>query len=440
VDGVREKTWAWPLAVGLLSAAVGLYDLGRRSFWIDEAFNIVLVRDGWPLFLRTIGGREPSQAVYLLFLKPYVALVGHGEVVTRLPSVLAGAFAAALLVVLGRRLFGLWVGVVAGLLLAVDGTFVEWSQYARTYSLAVLASVITTLVFVRACASPTRRRFLQYGLVGAVSIYTHFYAGFVLVAHAAAVLVRRPRFPLRLLGGAWAVIGVGLIPFAGYVVAGSRSPVEWIPPLDVHEVWSSLWFAAGENAALLVLAFVGAFFTLRARATRDDGALIVAWLAAPLVCGALVSLVKPALVPRFLIVASPAVALLAALAIARPARREIRVAATGLVVVFAIPGLVHTYTQNPEDWRAAAAAARAAVRDGSTVAVLPDFGWRALDVYAPDVPRVTHPTGRAVTVLVTGSSSSRRALVGAFIGHSPYGLARTERVGPDFVAERWVRR
>ena len=127
MDGVREKTWAWPLAVGLLSAAVGLYDLGRRSFWIDEAFNIVLVRDGWPLFLRTIGGREPSQAVYLLFLKPYVALVGHGEVVTRLPSVLAGAFAAALLVVLGRRLFGLWVGVVAGLLLAVDGTFVEWS-------------------------------------------------------------------------------------------------------------------------------------------------------------------------------------------------------------------------------------------------------------------------------------------------------------------------
>jgi mannosyltransferase len=432
--------WAWPAGVGVLAGALGLVDLGRRSFWIDEAYNVVLVRDGWSIFVRTIVDREPSQGVYLVFLKPYLAVAGHGEIAARLPSVLAGASAAGLLVVLGRRLFGLRVGVLAGLLLAIDGKFVEWSQYARTYSLAVLASVITTTLFVRACAAPSRRAFLQYGAAGAISIYCHFYAGFVLVAHVAAFLLRRPRLPRRLLVEGWAAIGVGLVPFALYVAAGTRSPVDWIPPLDLHEVWSSLWFAAGENAGVLALAVAGAAAALQLGTSRFEGALTVGWVVFPLACGVLVSVIKPALVPRFLIVASPAVALLAALALERVTSHLLWSAAVVVLVALSIPALVHTYTQNPEDWRAAAASARSAVTQGSTVAVVPGFDWRALDVYAPDVPRVTRPAGRVMTVFATGPPAARRDLVSQFIGRAPYRLERTDRVGPDFVAERWVRR
>ena len=437
---LSEQKWAWPLGVGLFASALDLYDLARRSFWIDEAFNIVLVRDGWSTFIRTIGVREPSQAVYLVFLKPYLGVVGDGEIVTRLPSVLAGALAAALLVDLGRRLFDLRVGVLSGVLFAVDGKFVEWSQYARTYSLAVLASVITTMLFLRACRRPSRRTFVQYAVAGAISIYCHFYAGFVLVGHAAAFTLRRPRPSIRRLVEAWIVIGVGLIPFAVYVVAGTRSPVEWIPPLHAHEVWSAIWFAAGENAALLVLAIVGAAAVLRSAGSRFEGAVAVGWAVAPIVCGSVVSVLKPALVPRFLIVVTPALALLAAYAATRLAKTRFQVVAVLLLVALSIPALVHTYTQNPEDWRAAAKTARAAVRDGSTVAVLPDFGWRALDVYAPDVVRTTRPAGRTMTVLVSAAPRARRGLVASFIGRAPYRLVRIDRVGPDFVAERWVRR
>jgi hypothetical protein len=295
------------------------------------------------------------------------------------------------------------------------------------------------MVFARACAAPSRRTFLQYGAVGAVSIYAHFYAGFVLVAQAVAFIVRRPRLPLRLIAGSWAVIGIGLIPFAGYVVAGTRSPVEWIPRLSLSELWSSLWFAAAGNVALLALAVVGAFLIMRA-GDRFEAALTTGWIFLPIACGALVSVVKPALVPRFLIVASPAVALLSAVAVMRLAQPAARVLATVVVVGFAIPGLVRTYTQNPENWRAAAVTARAAARQGSTVAVLPEFAWRALDVYAPTVPRVTTPSGRTMTVLVTGNASARRRLVSSFIGRAPYRLVRTDHVGSDFVAERWAHR
>jgi hypothetical protein len=300
--------------------------------------------------------------------------------------------------------------------------------------------VVTTILFVRACSAASRRSFVQYAVVGAISIYCHFYAGFVLVAHAFAFLVRRPRLARRLLVDAWIVIGVGLIPFAVYVAYGTRSPVEWIPPLSAHELWSSIWFAAGENAGVLALAALGTAALLRLASSRFDDALIVGWVLAPLVCGAAVSFVKPALVPRFLIVAAPGMALLAALGAESLRRRGLQAAAIAVVVALAIPVLVHTYTQNQEDWRAAARAARQAVHQGSTVAVLPDFGWRALYVYAPDVSRVTSPAGKTMTVLVTASPSSQRALVAAFIGRAPYRLVQTDRIGPGFVAERFVRR
>ncbi len=439
----RLGAWAPPAAVAAVTLALGSFDLTRRSYWIDEAFNVLLVREPWSTYLRTIGAREPSQGVYLLFLKPYTALVGRSELATRLPSVLAAAAAAALLVDLGRRLFGTRVAVVAGVLLAVDGRFVEWSQYARTYSLAVLAAVATTTLFVRACGSGTRRAFLVYGLAGAVSVYCHFYAGFVLVGHAAAFPAHRPRLPVRRLAEAWAVIAVGLVPFAAYLVRGTRSPVEWIPPLSLHEVGSAIWFAAGANVGLLVAALAGvASLVAYARRPAFEGSLATAWAAAPIVCGVLVSVVKPALVPRFAIVASPAIALLAALALDRLARVSAALAAAlgATVLVLALPALVHTYRQDPEDWRAAAQVARSAVRDGSTVAVLPDFGWRALAVYAPYVPRVESPSGRTMTLLVAASPSDRRPLVTSFIGRAPYRLLRIDRVGPDFVAERWAHR
>jgi hypothetical protein len=132
--------------------------------------------------------------------------------------------------------------------------------------------------------------------------------------------------------------------------------------------------------------------------------------------------------------------LLAAYAATRLAKTTFQVVAVLFLVALSIPALVHTYTQNPEDWRTAAKTARAAVRDGSTVAVLPDFGWRALEVYAPDVVRTTRPAGRTMTVLVSAAPRARRGLVASFIGRAPYRLARIDRVGPDFVAERWVRR
>src|SRR5262245_53794090 len=80
------STWFPPAVVGLCAGLLMSFRLDRRSFWTDEAYDVVLVRGAWPSLLRTIGDTEPSQAVYLVLLKPWVALVGQSEALVRFPS------------------------------------------------------------------------------------------------------------------------------------------------------------------------------------------------------------------------------------------------------------------------------------------------------------------------------------------------------------------
>jgi len=430
--------WVAAAAVGLCAALLMSIRLDRRSFWTDEAVNVVLVRDGWLSLLRTIGDHEPSQAVYLVLLKPWIAVVGQAEWLVRLPSVLFGAAAVALTVVLGTMLMDRLTGVVAGLVLATNAAFIEWSQYARTYSLAVLASVATTIVFVLVLrSSGSSRAWLGYGALGAVSVYCHFFAGFVLVAQAVAALVRDGRAALGRLALAWAVILIGLIPFAAYVVRGSRNQVEWIPEPGAGQIWNSVHFAAGLNAVILVGAIAGAILLARSDRGRWTTALVVGWAVLPLLEGLLVSVVHPALVPRFLLVTAPALALLTGYALTRlpPAGTLL-----GLVLIIAVSGwrLTGIYDRPPHDWERAGNMATDAYHHGTDVAVAPSFAWRDLALYAPDVQRVIAPTGRPLLVLVWASTDEQvRAATTPLIGASGYRLISQTHIGTDIRVQRW---
>ena len=115
-------------------------------------------------FVRTIVVREPSQAIYLMFFKPWTAVVGAHEALSRAPSLVAAVLTTFLVVLLGCRLFDLATGVLAGLLLATNASFIEWSQYVRIYTVAALAAVVTTYLFVRATVRTDTRSWLVYGL------------------------------------------------------------------------------------------------------------------------------------------------------------------------------------------------------------------------------------------------------------------------------------
>ena len=68
----------------------------------------------------------------------------------RFPSVVGAMLASALLVVLARKLFDRRIALLSGLFLATSPFFVKWSQQARVYPLLLAASLVATLLLLRA--------------------------------------------------------------------------------------------------------------------------------------------------------------------------------------------------------------------------------------------------------------------------------------------------
>ena len=110
---------------------------------------------------------------------------GDGEVLVRLPAVLAGTLAVVAVYLLGKRLFGIRAGLVSALLAALVPFSVWYSQEARAYALFML---LTTLQMLFALTAVKRGRWFDWlGLAAftGLNLYTHYLA----LAPTAAVTV-----------------------------------------------------------------------------------------------------------------------------------------------------------------------------------------------------------------------------------------------------------
>ena len=345
--------WFDSVAVAAVSALAGIIAIGRRPLWLDEAFDVQWTHLGWHDYLSLTFRSEMGQAVWLLLLKPWLSIAGHGEVAARAPSVLFAAAACALLVPVGRTLLGgRLAGAAAGLLMACSAFVVFWEQQARTYSLALFASVAVTYLFLRALRSSGWRWWLLYALVGVVAVYTHFFVGLVLVAHAAAALTFRPR-PGRPAVYAGFIVVLLALPAAAFAIDMSTAR-GFIPPLTLDGFTAELHLLAGGRWAVAAAAVAGAVL-VAARVDRWKAVLLIGWLVVPIATTAALSISHPSFIARYLIGVVPAASLCGAYLLTRTPRWW-SAAAVVATCAWAL-GPVADWYRSPfsEDWRAAAA-------------------------------------------------------------------------------------
>lgn len=74
---------------------------------MDEAATVSAIDRNLPDLIRMLGIIDAVHGFYYLLLRGWAALFGVFEVALRLPSLLAVAVAAGLVVVIGRRIGGL---------------------------------------------------------------------------------------------------------------------------------------------------------------------------------------------------------------------------------------------------------------------------------------------------------------------------------------------
>jgi hypothetical protein len=237
-------------------------------------------------------------------------------------------------------------------------------------------------------------------------VFTHPFCGFVLAGQVASLaLLPGERIPWRAAVPATLGSAAALIPLA---VLLSRSPterIEWIPAPEFEFVrLYAERLVGGDNGQtqlllyllLVGIAVAGAVALARRRGWRTVQTwrvgLVVIWLLAPFVLGLLVSLFQPLLQARYLIVAVPPLAILAAAGLMR--LRWAPAVAVGIVLLVAmhVADVRDGYDDPNEDWRSAAAVIAPRAERSDTVVVHP-LGAPALTYYLDrtDSP-VTDPT------------------------------------------------
>ncbi len=409
-------------AVGILAAVLGAVRLDRRPLWMDEAFDVHFTTLGWSEYLEVVREFEMSQALYLLALKPWLAIATTDEWAARVPSVVFAAAACALMVPLGARLLGSRLaGVVAGLFLACNAFSVEWSQQARTYTLAMLAAVVVTYLFVRAAESSSWGRWIAYGVGAGLAVYAHFVVAFVLAAHYPALIAlgRLSAVKRWLVGASLAFLVAA--PAFDFAVNNDRGQTGWVPPLSRRVVNESVEALAGGNGVFLGLAMLGVALAVQRSGRSTDRwrlVLTAAWVTIPFLLALGISLFKPLFTDRYLIVVLPALSLAGALVVTSGGRPA-AVAATVVVLVVALQRVGDWYTGFVEqDWRAAAALVERRAAPPDTIVVQPAWLAPVAGYYLKEPPETDGLSPGTTWIL---SFIDRRAEIDAYVrgaGHT----------------------
>ena len=162
-----------------------------------------------------VGATESTPPLFYLLTWAWVHLIGSdGAAAMRTVSALA--LVAAVPVAYGalRRLVGWEAALATAALLAVSPLLSWYAVDARAYGLLVLVGLLSVWAASAAIERPDARRLALWALAAAAALWTHWFAGFLVLGEALALLwLRRDAWRGVLLAGGTALLAV--VPLLG---------------------------------------------------------------------------------------------------------------------------------------------------------------------------------------------------------------------------------
>lgn len=175
---IHVTSWAGLLVVAL-AFVVRLVNLDGRPLWYDESFAVLYAEKSFPaMWYGTITQVAGVAAdVHPLFfystLHAWMLAVGQSPQAVRLLSVILGTATVFVAYLLARRLFDERIGLVTAVFVALAPFHVYYSQEVRMYALLGLTSITMVLFFVRAWSGGGKGNWVAFGLLGALTLYSH---------------------------------------------------------------------------------------------------------------------------------------------------------------------------------------------------------------------------------------------------------------------------
>lgn len=419
-----RRRWLALGALAGLALALRLVGIGAASFWSDEAFTALWIRE--PLgFLWGEGlAIETTPALYYTLLKGWAAVFGGSEAGLRSFSALCSALTVPLVHAIGRHFGPPAVGLAAAAIFAVMPMQVAFGQEARAYALLGLMAGLTLLsaLAIARAAGPGWRRpgwpIAWFALASLALVYTHATAAFILAVLNLCLLgwlvrARAPRRALLMLVAADALVVLASLPqINAMLIQTGRHDMGWFPAPTVVNLlnmlntllvdpYSPQVLFRWSTILAFTLAGLLAWLLWRARPGRRAMLFLVGFPAGFFLLCVVVSAFAPFLIPRVLVWLGVPLAVLLAMVLQASrlgSARLLLVPVLAGTVLLGLHGTLVRVTSLKEDWRGLLAEVAARRGPADVVAVGPStsnsaillYGWPGVTVHAW-VPEPMHP-------------------------------------------------
>jgi mannosyltransferase len=401
--------YPWLVVALLITAAALLrfHALGQKSIWIDEGVSIEIARLDWYNFLRILWRHEANMALHTLLLRFWL-LFGESETWIRTLSVLPALATIPAIYVLGRKLFDDRVGLMAGFLLAINAFHVRYSQEARSYSLFAFLCVISCIYFLKYLADPSSANRKMHVLTSVLAVYTHFFAGFLVMAQWLSLKLLPPTEVAPSFKKSWRQFAISVAPLIIFVATTGVGVLRWIPRPDRTSLYIVAIFLTGGGGIKLLWLYVAACLVallpilhgLFRRRKLDLPSwryiFLTIWLIFPIAAAFLISQWKPCFLARYFIFVLPALALLTASGIARLRWRWLMGAALLLFGAWSLPAVNLGYRKDidvvREDFRSATTYMLANTEPGDAVLFYQPIGRMPYEYYRTIIAARAYPT------------------------------------------------
>lgn len=299
----------------LVALACVLPGLGGRQLWRDEHATWWAASLSWHDLGRLIDNIDIVFTPYYAGMHLWIALAGDSPAALRLPEALAMGVSAGLVGLLGRRMFAVRTGLLAGLLFAVVPAVTRYGQEARPYAFATLFALLATVFLLRALEKPTLRDWTLYALALAGTGFGHLVALSVIAGHLGLVVLAKKRGDriAHYAFAAAALLGLSLTLPMVAKGSGQSGQIAWNTTtaqdlIDFPRELFGSWITGGTVMALGVLGLL---------AVRRYALLLGLWAVLPPVLTYLTSSQLHLFLPRYLLFTLPAWTLLVAAAVTR---------------------------------------------------------------------------------------------------------------------------
>jgi mannosyltransferase len=404
----RNATIALAAITGL-AAAIRLFRIGELPFWLDEAatwhFASWTFAEMWGPEYR----EETNPPLFYMLQRVWSFVFGWNEGPARGLAALFGIATVPATYLLAHLLTrDRLIALTAALLLATSPIHVQYAQEARTFTLLILAAVVSLIgltPLLRGVAehrpSPPAWAWATYVAGCLVALYAHNTAVLLvattwLLGVAAWWRCGRPMRFLLLWMLAHLSIGVGWLPWLPtFFTQGAVTLSEWWVPTsnlpyglrELRGAYGVRWLPASGigDFLLLVLAALGAW---RLRRSPTMVAVAIAVVVLVPVLTYVISYWRPILITRTLLWPTPVLLILVAAGIGASRRRWVcQAALTAVLIVHAVAlvSYFRTHAKMPFDQAVDHMVEQGASRDDLVIA-WPGYAIWGVDYYLRDHP------------------------------------------------------